>query len=291
MIRSPLIRSGLDPGQPQGRRLWTILGFLTLVFVILGSTLSIFPHPDSTTLNSLRVAEQDQNSSDGSSTPQRIELAETLSFDTWMLLIVHSVFGLEPPPREQNTFGWWLFQIRKISKYTTDLARGEAVLGIMLLASLMARFAGFSNIAKIKIHAGFLGMLVAGFVTWVIKIGTGRVRPNGLFYQGNINWDPLSLENLHHSFPSGHATAAGALMMVLIIGFPRFRFVWVGFALWICVTRVLTGNHWPTDTVMGLYLGSFCVALVTSWVQTRSTDRSQEPELYQSSRETVLPVE
>ncbi|MEE2857945.1 MAG: phosphatase PAP2 family protein [Planctomycetota bacterium] len=291
MIRSPLIRSGLDPGQPRGRRLWTILGILTLVFVILGSTLSIFPHPDSTTLNSLRGAEQDQNSSGASSTSQLIESDEVLSFDTWMLLIVHSVFGLEPPPREQNSFGWWLFQIRQISKTTTDLARGEVVLGIMLLASLMARFAGLSEISKKKIYAGFLGMLVAGFVTWVIKIGTGRVRPNGLFYQGKINWDPLSLENLHHSFPSGHATAAGALMMVLVIGFPRVRFVWVGFALWICVTRVLTGNHWPTDTAMGLFLGSFCVAILTSWVQSRTTAQIQEPELYQSSRETVLPVE
>ena len=291
MMRSPLISPELDPGQPRGRRLWTILGIFTIAFVILGSTLSIFPHSESTTLNSLRVAEQNQNSSVVSSTQQPNESDELHSLDIRMLLIVHSVWGSEPPHRELNSFGWWLFQIRKISKYTTDLARGEVVLGIMLLASLMARFAGFSNIAKIKIHAGFLGMLVAGFVTWVIKIGTGRVRPNGLFYQGNINWDPLSLENLHHSFPSGHATAAGALMMVLIIGFPRFRFVWVGFALWICVTRVLTGNHWPTDTVMGLYLGSFCVALATSWVQTRSTDRSQEPELYQSSRETVLPVE
>jgi membrane-associated phospholipid phosphatase len=218
-------------------------------------------------------------------------LDETLSFDTRMLLIVHSVFGLEPPPREQNTFGWWLFQIRKISKYTTDLARGEVVLGVMLLASLLARFGVFAEIARRRIHAGLLGMLVAGFATWVIKIATGRVRPNGLIYQGNINWNPFSLENIFHSFPSGHATAAGALMMVLIIDIPRFRYIWIVVALWICVTRVLTANHWPTDTLMGLYLGSFCVALVTSWVQTRSTDRSQEPELYQSSRETVLPVE
>jgi len=291
MNRSPLIRSGLDPGQPRGRRLWTILGILTLVFVILGSTLSIFPHSDSTTLNSLRVAEQDQNFSGVSSTLPPIELGERLSFDTQLLLIVHSVWGSEPPPREQNSFAWWLFKVRKISKYTTDLARGEVVLGVMLLASLLARFGVFVEIARRRIHAGLLGMLVAGFATWVIKIATGRVRPNGLFYQGNINWDPLSLENIHHSFPSGHATAAGALMMVLIIGFPRFRFIWVGYALWICVTRVLSANHWPTDTVMGLYLGSFCVALVTSWVQTRSTERSQEPELYQSSRETVLPVE
>mgnify|MGYP001368295908 CR=1 FL=1 len=291
MNRSSLISPVLDPGQPQGRRLWTILGTLTIVFVILGSALPIFPSMQEPSPNSLQPAEQNQNSSGGIATPHLDEMTERLSFDTWMLLIVHSVFGLEPPPREQNTFGWWLFQIRKISKTTTDLARGEVVLGIMLLASLLARFAGFSEIAKRKIYAGFLGMLVAGFVTWVIKIGTGRVRPNGLFYQGNINWDPLSLENLHHSFPSGHATAAGALMMFLIIGFPRFRFVWIGFALWICVTRVLTGNHWPTDTAMGLFLGSFCVALLTAWVQTRTIARSQEPELYQSSRETVLPVE
>jgi membrane-associated phospholipid phosphatase len=291
MIRSPLIRSGLDPGQPRGRRFWTILGILTLVFVILGSTLSIFPHSDSTTLNSLRVTEQDQNSSDVSSTQQPNESDELHSLDIRMLLIVQSVWGSEPPHTELNSFGWWLFQIRKISKYTTDLARGEVVIGIMLLASLLARFGVFAEIARRRIHAGLLGMLVAGFATWVIKIATGRVRPNGLIYQGNINWNPFSLENIFHSFPSGHATAAGALMMVLIIGIPRFRYIWIVVALWICVTRVLSANHWPTDTVMGLYLGSFCVALVTSWVQTRSTDQIQEPELYQSSRETVLPVE
>jgi membrane-associated phospholipid phosphatase len=291
MIRSPLIRSRLDPGQPQGRRLWTILGILTILFVILGSTLSIFPHSDSTTLNSLRVTEQDQNSSGSSSTPQPNESDELHSLDIRMLLIVQSVWGSEPPHTELNSFGWWLFQIRKISKYTTDLARGEVVIGIMLLASLLARFGVFAEIARRRIHAGLLGMLVAGFATWVIKIATGRVRPNGLIYQGNINWNPFSLENIFHSFPSGHATAAGALMMVLIIGIPRFRYIWIVVALWICVTRVLSANHWPTDTVMGLYLGSFCVALVTSWVQTRSTDQIQEPELYQSSRETVLPVE
>ena len=86
-----------------------------------------------------------------------------------------------------------------------------------------------------------------------------------------VNRDRPGLERLVDgtgpSFPSGHVMAAVALwgLLPMVVGlWSRSRKVWwtsVGVAtaliLFIAMSRVYLGVHWPTDALAGLLLGSF----------------------------------
>ena len=275
----------------RGQVTWGAIWLLSFLLIYFGAFWPLYPVDGDSTLDSLLQPESVQNSSIDLSWLQAAGDAQSLSFDVQALLYIHQLQGNRAITVHHFSRHEWGRTLMLVSKYTTDLAKGEVVLALMFLAVLFVRIKRVSGEIAVRANTGLIGMLVAASLTWVSKIGAGRARPNGLFYHGDLDWIPFSMQNLHHSFPSGHSTAAGALMMVFIFNFPRLWLLWIGAALWICITRVLTLNHWPTDTWMGLLIGAFSVALVSSITQLRRESPVQEPSRYQSSRETVLPVE
>ena len=291
MNSPPILPRRFDLLDSQGRISWATIWLLSLLMIYLGAFWPIYPVQDNSEIESLLQPKIVDAADQHLSQLQSKEEKQRLSFDVQALLYIHQLRGTRAIAVQHFSSQEWGRTLMLISKYTTDLAKGEVVLGLMLLAALYSRIKGLSGEIAVRANTGLVGMLLAATLTWVSKIGAGRARPNGLFYRGDLDWIPFSLENLHHSFPSGHATAAGALMMVFIFNFPRYRFLWLGAALWICATRVLTLNHWPTDTWMGLLIGAFSVALISSITQLRREVPAQEPARYQSSRETTLPVE
>lgn len=271
------IPQSFDLLDSKGQVTWASLALLTLLLVCVGTLWPIYPVADNPALESLLQSEDSLDSTRQLPWLRPTDQNQRLPFDIQALLYVHQIRGTRAISTHNLSPQEWVRTLMLISKYTTDLAKGEVVLALMLLAALWAKLKRFSDEVQMKINSGFAGMVVGAILTWVIKIGVGRARPNGLFYQGDMDWSPVSLENLHHSFPSGHSTAAGAMMMLLIFHFPRFRFLWFGAALWICATRVLTANHWPTDTLAGLLVGAFSVAWLSSVTRSRMKARVQEP--------------
>ena len=63
------------------------------------------------------------------------------------------------------------------------------------------------------------------------------------------------------SFPSNHATVAGAAAVALAWSGARLGFFAVGVALFAAASRVVVGVHYPHDVIAGLVLGAM-VALV-----------------------------
>ena len=63
------------------------------------------------------------------------------------------------------------------------------------------------------------------------------------------------------SFPSNHATVAGAAAVALVWSGARLGFFAVGVALFAAASRVVVGVHYPHDVIAGLVLGAM-VALV-----------------------------
>jgi membrane-associated phospholipid phosphatase len=63
------------------------------------------------------------------------------------------------------------------------------------------------------------------------------------------------------SFPSNHATVAGAAAVALAWSVARLGFFAVGVALFAAASRVVVGVHYPHDVIAGLFLGAM-VALV-----------------------------
>jgi undecaprenyl-diphosphatase len=100
-------------------------------------------------------------------------------------------------------------------------------------------------------------------LTWLctilLKLFFQRPRPDGdqkLFY---LNIDA-------NSFPSGHATRAGGLVVVLaplLSGWGVFALVvW---ALSVCISRIALGLHYVSDMVGGLLVGAIAGLLLISW--------------------------
>ncbi|MGP9019402.1 phosphatase PAP2 family protein [Streptomyces sp. BR1] len=84
------------------------------------------------------------------------------------------------------------------------------------------------------------------------------------------------------SFPSNHATIAGAAAVALAIAWPRIWRLTVPMALLMAFSRVYVGVHYPHDVAVGLILGTamaFLVAKVgtrpvTSLVESMRTGRA-----------------
>ncbi|MFE9395093.1 phosphatase PAP2 family protein [Streptomyces flavidovirens] len=70
------------------------------------------------------------------------------------------------------------------------------------------------------------------------------------------------------SFPSNHATIAGAAAVALAVAWRRLIVLTVPMALLMGLSRVFVGVHYPRDVVAGLLLGA-AVTAVGVWALTR----------------------
>lgn len=64
------------------------------------------------------------------------------------------------------------------------------------------------------------------------------------------------------SFPSGHAATSFAGAAILSRAWPRGRIVAWGVAGLIALSRVYTGVHYPSDVLVGAFVGLTCAAAV-----------------------------
>jgi membrane-associated phospholipid phosphatase len=108
-------------------------------------------------------------------------------------------------------------------------------------------------------------------LTWIIA-EVSLTWMKDYFHRGRPVGSLVSVSS--YSFPSGHAIAASATAVALVLAFfppgPRRRkWEWaaVGFAFLMAVSRVYLWAHWFSDTLAGVLLGAGiaigCAALVT----------------------------
>lgn len=112
-----------------------------------------------------------------------------------------------------------------------------------------------SDLGRARASLLFWSVAASGILVNVVKVALARYRPELLLEKGLYGFDLLRVRADHLSFPSGHATTAFSLAMCLALFWPRGRWVFFAAATGIAATRVLLLSHYPSDVLVGAWLG------------------------------------
>ena len=157
---------------------------------------------------------------------------------------------------------------------TTDIGQSHWILvssGSVLLFMSGFNFMGLSLPQQIHWHHIFLKFYFAfstvafsGLLVIALKNLIGRARP--IFFETPDVWfsSPLTHPYMFASFPSGHTATMAALASVLYLVAPRISLVFIPVAIWVSISRLVVGAHFPSDIAAGLVLG-----IVFTWFYAR----------------------
>ncbi len=128
--------------------------------------------------------------------------------------------------------------------------------GYVLILSLFLFLAiGFRKYLKMVIQAFVSAVLarfvIVEFIRWLWQ----KPRP---FVENNIN---LLLTHDAPAFPSGHAAFFFALSTIVYLYNKKIGILFFLGSFIICLARIFTGIHWPTDILAGAIVG-----VLSGWV-------------------------
>jgi undecaprenyl-diphosphatase len=144
------------------------------------------------------------------------------------------------------------------------LLPGFLVLAVCLFRTWRGEPVG-ARLVRLGWVMGFVVLSVggSGLLAWLLKNAVGRARP---LTADTLVWlqHPFAFTARFASFPSGHATTAGATAVVLALLFPRRA----GLIFTVCgvvaASRVVVGMHFPSDVAAGFAFGAGVTLLIAA---------------------------
>ncbi|MEN0060428.1 MAG: phosphatase PAP2 family protein [Bdellovibrio sp.] len=100
-----------------------------------------------------------------------------------------------------------------------------------------------------------VALLVCGAITHIIKFLVGRQRPHKSPDFDPWVFTPFTTHWHWHSFSSGHSQVIFTAATMMSLAFPKWRWLWIFFAISICLTRVIVHDHFFSDTIFGACVG------------------------------------
>ena len=138
-----------------------------------------------------------------------------------------------------------------------------AALGFLEATVAWMRARGAGRVRSYPLLAPWVAIPGATILTGWLKGLINRPRPvelyQGLGFSGGYEGP---------SFPSGHATLSFALAAALCLRWPKGKFLWLGTATLVAISRVVLGVHWVSDVVVGAAIG-WGVVFGSAWVEQR----------------------
>lgn len=126
---------------------------------------------------------------------------------------------------------------------------------------------------KVKTNNSFfvlIAVLVSSIVTFVLKFFIGRYRP--IFFEefGIVGFHPCIHEWAFNSMPSGHSAAsfAGLVMIGMLVGGKIKWLTWT-LAVVIGLSRIMIGAHWPSDVLLGAFIGMVSADFVLAYFRKK----------------------
>ncbi len=121
------------------------------------------------------------------------------------------------------------------------------------------------HISKNKGALVFISVFMASLIGYVLKFGIGRQRPVFFEALGQTGYNPFVNSWGFHSMPSGHAIVSFAGLVMIGMLYPKLKpYTWT-VAIFIGLSRVLSGYHFPSDVLLGAFLGLVIADLVKSF--------------------------
>jgi membrane-associated phospholipid phosphatase len=187
----------------------------------------------------------------------------------------------------------WSNPVLRALASITDLGKSEWYLvpaGLAVIALALADWTsrGTRTRARLSYVFGqaayvFAAVALSGILVNVFKLFVGRARPVMHERLGPAAFDPFRLDYSFLSYPSGHATTAGAVALILMLLLPRLRLLVLVVAGLVAFSRVASFAHYPGDVVAGFALGFLFSLWLARWLAARGL-------VFRVNRDTLLPV-
>jgi undecaprenyl-diphosphatase len=150
--------------------------------------------------------------------------------------------------------------------WVTWLGYGAVDIGVPVGIGLAGWCMGNADWGRRGLRGG-VAVALAGLVDQALKNLSCRARPSaadaGAFFSG---FPCVPAPYALASFPSGHATTAFALAVVLSLWYPRLTLVWLLLAAAVGWSRIVLGSHFPSDVLAGAVLGvAVVLVLARRW--------------------------
>ena len=88
----------------------------------------------------------------------------------------------------------------------------------------------------------------------ILKHTVNRVRP--FLTVEDLNTKKIGIDD--YSFPSGHTTVAFSIALCFTFFFKSFIILFLILASLVGISRMYLGVHYPTDVIIGFFIGSIC---------------------------------
>lgn len=101
----------------------------------------------------------------------------------------------------------------------------------------------------------FCSVFGTGVAVKLLKTFIGRARP--IFFEAlnMTGFYPPSTEWAFNSMPSGHTAVSFAGLVMIGLLAPKYKWLTWSLAIVVGVSRVCAGAHWPTDILLGAFVG------------------------------------
>ncbi|AKH83763.1 PA-phosphatase-like phosphoesterase [Streptomyces sp. CNQ-509] len=150
--------------------------------------------------------------------------------------------------------------LHTLAEYGTDA-------GLLLLAALFAA-AWWAAPRRAPVVAGAAGTAGAYGLSELLKVWVERERPCRAVHGAAAPLADCPPPG-DWSFPSNHATIAGAAAVALAVAWPRIAGWVLPFAVVLAASRVFVGVHYPLDVAAGLALGAAVAAPCAALARVR----------------------
>ncbi len=156
-------------------------------------------------------------------------------------------------------------RLRQVFQFITQfgLSKGYLIISAVLFLGLRALAAATHDRRRAErlvawAHRAlyiFAAVAGSGIVADIVKPIFGRARPKLLFADGiyGFSWGAVHAD--YWSFPSGHATTMGALVVGLFLLWPRGLPLYLVAGLLVAASRIIITEHYLSDVLVGAVLG------------------------------------